>query len=232
MHLQYFTFNAFQTQCYLAWDNDGNCAIVDPGCQTPPEFERIMTFIETNSLRPACIMLTHAHFDHIYGMSDLAKEYGISVYAGRDELFSLENTNPYVCNSYALPLPETFPMIKRISEASIPSRFETVSDGDCIEVGSLRFKVISTPGHSAGGVCFLESEEKVLFSGDTLFAGAIGRSDFPGGDYDKLIASIMEKLMTLDGETKVYPGHGPATDISTEGMTNPFLQPFNEPYED
>ena len=101
-----------------------------------------------------------------------------------------------------------------------------------IEVGELRFEVIETPGHSVGGLCFLERSEKVLFSGDTLFAGAIGRSDHPGGDYDLLMKSIFTKLLALDGETKVIPGHGPNTDIATERMTNPFLMPFNEPYEE
>lgn len=101
-----------------------------------------------------------------------------------------------------------------------------------IEVGSLRFKVIETPGHTPGGVSFYEPAEKVLFSGDSLFAGAIGRTDHPGGDYEMLMKSILEKLVTLDGSVTVFPGHGPCTDIAREGMTNPFLLPFNEPYED
>ena len=101
-----------------------------------------------------------------------------------------------------------------------------------IEVGGLRFKVIETPGHTPGGVSFYEPSEKVLFSGDSLFAGAIGRTDHPGGDYEMIMKSIFEKLLHLDGETTVIPGHGPLTDISTERMTNPFLLPFNLPYED
>ena len=99
-------------------------------------------------------------------------------------------------------------------------------------MGSLKFQVLETPGHSRGGLCFYEANEQVLFSGDTLFAGAIGRTDQPGGDYDQLMKSIFEKLMTLDGDVKVIPGHGPSSDITTENMTNPFLQPFNEPYEE
>jgi glyoxylase-like metal-dependent hydrolase (beta-lactamase superfamily II) len=101
-----------------------------------------------------------------------------------------------------------------------------------IEVGDLRFEVIETPGHSQGGLCFYEKTEGVLFSGDTLFAGAIGRTDQLGGDYDLLMKSIFEKLMVLDGSVTVIPGHGPETSIATERMTNPFLMPFNEPYED
>ena len=101
-----------------------------------------------------------------------------------------------------------------------------------IEVGGLRFNVIETPGHTPGGVSFYEPAEKVLFSGDSLFAGAIGRTAHPGGDYEMLMKSILGKLVTLEGSVTVFPGHGPCTDIAREGMTNPFLLPFNEPYED
>ena len=101
-----------------------------------------------------------------------------------------------------------------------------------IEVGGLSFNVIETPGHTPGGVSFYEPAEKVLFSGDSLFAGAIGRTDHPGGDYEMLMKSILGKLVTLEGSVSVIPGHGPCTDIAREGMTNPFLLPFNEPYED
>jgi glyoxylase-like metal-dependent hydrolase (beta-lactamase superfamily II) len=101
-----------------------------------------------------------------------------------------------------------------------------------IEVGGLRFNVIETPGHTPGGVSFYEPAEKVLFSGDSLFAGAIGRTDHPGGDYEMLMKSILGKLVTLEGSVSVIPGHGPCTDIAREGMTNPFLLPFNEPVED
>ena len=93
------------------------------------------------------------------------------------------------------------------------------------------FKVIATPGHTPGCVCFYSEQAKVLFSGDTLFAGSIGRTDVDGGDYDKEIVSIMEKLMELPGDVEVYPGHGPATSIAVERTSNPFLQPFNEPWE-
>ena len=155
-------------------------------------------------------------------MAALAKEYDIPVYAHEGEMFTLEKTNPQVCGAYGLPLPELHP-------------FTYVSEGNDIEVGSIRFRVIETPGHSKGGLCFFAATERVLFSGDSLFAGAIGRTDHPGGDYDLLMKSIFEKLLPLDDSkapVKVIPGHGPCTDLATEGMTNPFLLPFNEPYED
>jgi glyoxylase-like metal-dependent hydrolase (beta-lactamase superfamily II) len=126
-------------------------------------------------------------------------------------------------------------MIKSFSDAHINSRFYPVTDRDTIEVGDLRFEVIETPGHSRGGLCFFERTERILFSGDTLFAGAIGRTDHPGGDYDALISGILQKLLPLDDSAKpvqVIPGHGPCTDLATEGMRNPFLQPFNLPYDE
>ena len=109
---------------------------------------------------------------------------------------------------------------------------KNVKDGDIIEAGAMRFEVLETPGHTTGGVCYLERKEKVLLSGDTIFAGAIGRTDHPGGDYDTIMKSIFGKLMSLDRDITVIPGHGPASDIATERMTNPFLLPFNEPYEE
>lgn len=232
IHLEHFTFNSFQTNCYVLWDENGKCAIVDPGCTSEAEISELAGFIGTKRLEPTCILLTHCHFDHIYGMAALAREYEIPVHADMNEMYSLQVTNDMLCKQFGFPMPDEFPIIKTIREASIASRAEFVMDGDVISVGELRFEVLQTPGHSKGGLCFLERNEKVLLSGDTLFAGAIGRTDHPGGDYDLLMRSIFEKLLMLDGETRVLPGHGPSSDISTERMTNPFLMPFNEPYED
>ena len=220
-NIRQFTFNPFQEQCLIVWDEGGFCAIVDPG-YTDTEKQELITFINANNLKPACVMLTHGHFDHIYGLADFVRTYQVPVYMDTKETFSFEKTNPYVCGNYGLPMPELPPY----------EYFRHVKDGDKIEVGSLSFEVLETPGHSVGGLCFLERTEKLLISGDTLFAGAIGRSDHPGGDYDQLMNSIFTKLMSLDGDIMVLPGHGPASDIATERMTNPFLMPFNEPYDE
>ena len=219
IHIKEFSFNTFQTRCCVVWDEDGICAFVDPGFSDASERTKLVAFVESKGLKPSCIMLTHAHFDHTYGVADLARTYGIPVYMDRKEAFTIENTNPYVCGAYGLPLPEAF-------EA------QDFPGGAAVRVGSLLFEVLETPGHSVGGVCLLERSEKVLFSGDTLFSGAIGRTDHPGGDYDLLMKSIFTQLMDLDGDTVVIPGHGPVSDIATERMTNPFLLPFNEPYTD
>ena len=230
--IEHFTFNAFQTCCSVVWDKDGNCAFVDPGNSSGTETEEIVSFVKARGLKPVCIMLTHCHFDHIYGMSALVREFDIPVYAHKEEEYTLAKTNPMVCEAFGLPLPDTFPIMDADGASISSDRYVAVADGDVVNVGELRFEVIETPGHTKGGVCFYERSEKTLFCGDTLFAGAIGRTDHPGGDYDTLMRSIFEKLLHLDGETAVIPGHGPSTDIATERMTNPFLMPFNEPYDE
>lgn len=232
IHIEHFTFNSFQTNCYILWDESGKCAIADPGCDSVEEIAEFTEFIEANGLQPECILLTHCHFDHIYGMAALARKYDIPVYADMNEMYSLQVTNTQLCSQFGFPMPDGFPIIRTSDEMHSNSKAAFVTDGDVINVGSLRFEVLATPGHSKGGLCFLERNEKVLLSGDTLFAGAIGRTDHPGGDYDQIMRSIFEKLLMLEGETRVLPGHGPSSDISTERMTNPFLLPFNEPYEE
>ena len=234
IHIEDFTFNAFQTRCCVVWDENGFCAFVDPGCSTPAELSQLTGTVSSRGLKPVCIMLTHAHFDHIYGVTALSEHYaGLPVYMHPEEAYTIEKTNPYVCKAFGLPLPDISfaqSLVDGTKESELT--FRAISEGDIIKVGDLKFRVLETPGHSRGGVCFYEEAEDILFSGDTLFAGAIGRTDHPGGDYDQLMKSILEKVVTLEGKVRVIPGHGPCSDIATEGMTNPFLLPFNEPYDE
>ncbi len=220
INIEHFTFNAFQTRCCVAWDEAGNCAFIDPGCSVPAELEALTSFVAAKGLKPVCILLTHGHFDHILGVADLASAFGaaLPIYMHPADRFTLEK-NEFFTRTFGVPMPKAFETVD-------------IAEGSIINVGSLRFEVIETPGHTVGGVSYLERAEKTLFSGDTLFAGAIGRTDHPGGDYDLIMKSILGKLTVLDGDITVIPGHGPCTDIATEGMTNPFLLPFNEPYED
>ena len=259
IHIQDFTFNSFQTRCSVVWDDSLSCAIVDPGCSSDAEISELTSFISSRGLKPVCIMLTHGHFDHVLGVADLVSRYdNLPVYMHPADKATLAG-NEYFTKWFGAPLPASFETVD-ICEAC-PSEGRTDGCCDCsadgpsdshagnpsenctdgpdgpkcisvIEVGGLRFNVIETPGHTPGGVSFYEPAEKVLFSGDSLFAGAIGRTDHPGGDYEMLMKSILGKLVTLEGSVTVFPGHGPCTDIAREGMTNPFLLPFNEPYED
>lgn len=219
LKIKLFPFNPFEENTLVLWDSTGEGAVVDPGCMTPDETESLKGFIRANKISPKMILLTHGHFDHIYGVPALVKEYGIPVYMSPDDKVMVEN-NHYISRKYHLP--------------DAPVQFETkpVADGDLVSFGETEFRVIATPGHTPGGVCYYAPADKILLSGDTLFAGTIGRTDHPWGDYDKLIVSVMDKLMGLDGDVEVIPGHGPATDISEERTHNPFLQPFNEPEDD
>ena len=222
VHVKNFYFNDFRECCSVIWDETGECVIVDPGCGTEPEKASLYGFISEKGLKPVKILLTHAHFDHIYGVAPMLERFpGIPVYMNSADIPVLEIL-PEMCGSFGLPVPDC------------NFRHDEVSEGAAIEVYGLRFEPIATPGHTPGGMSYLLHDDggDMLFSGDTLFAGAIGRTDLPYGEYDDEIRSIMEKLIILDPDTAVYPGHGHATTIGRERTGNPFLEPFNEPEEE
>ena len=226
IHIEYFTFNAFQERCCIVWDEGGNCAIIDPGFYTTAERDSLYRLIEEKSLSVKGILLTHGHFDHIFGVAEAAGHFNVPIHMHPSDKVILDEANPALCAAFGLKVPASLHDGNQ-TQGLIPAR-----EGDTIEIGSMKFEVIETPGHTPGGVCYLERNEKVLFSGDTLFAGSIGRTDNQWADYDALMAGIFGKLMELDGETDVIPGHGPTTSIADERMTNPFLMPFNEPFEE
>lgn len=219
LQIKTFCFNAFQERCCVAWDESGECVIIDPGFYTDSEKRELVSFISEKGLRPSAIILTHGHFDHIFGVSDCVKLYGVPVMMNPNDRVILKN-NGYFCDAFRLRRPD--------------ADFETrdVLDGDKVTFGGRVLEAMHTPGHTPGGLCWIDRDAKVLFSGDTLFAGSIGRTDNQWGDYDALIGGIFGKLMTLDGDITVIPGHGPQTSIAEERTRNPFLQPFNEPFED
>ncbi|MBQ4286746.1 MAG: MBL fold metallo-hydrolase [Bacteroidales bacterium] len=216
LQIKTFIFNPFEERGMVLWDESLQAVIVDPGCYTDAELGIVRRFIGENHLEVKAIWLTHAHFDHIYGVSALASEYKVPVYMNPEDEVILSH-DALLASNFGLRAPD-------ISFKRMPAK-----DGDVLHVGASEFKVIETPGHSPGCICFWNEAESILISGDTLFAGSIGRTDSPWGDYDKLIVGIMDKLMGLPGETLVIPGHGPRTDIAYERTHNPFLQPFNEP---
>jgi len=214
MQIKSFYFNPLRVCCYVVWDDTKECVIIDPGCSSDNEFERLKSFISDNELKPVKILMTHGHFDHIASAEDAATEWGIDIYMSdkdKDQVTYGHRTG------FALGFEKE---IKLFSKPSV-----NIKDGDVLTFGESSLTVIATPGHTLGGVCFYNEKERVLFSGDTLFAGSIGRTDHPGGDYESLIDNIIRKLMQLPMDVDVLPGHGPATDIGHEAATNPFLQP-------
>lgn len=221
MNYKVFYVNDLRECCYVVScgpangsQDAGQCVIIDPGMQDVGECSRMADYIEKNNLKPAAILLTHAHFDHIMGNSFVVGKWNVPTYLHADEEHSLKKAP-----QYALMFGETIP-------TPPTENLIFVEDGQELTFGSTTFKVLHTPGHTMGSVSYLS--EGHLFSGDTLFAGSIGRTDLPGGDYDAIQKSLKEKIMTLDPDTVVLPGHGPESTVASEISTNPFLQ-FDAP---
>jgi len=214
-----FICNDFSENCYLVWNEQLTGVIIDPGCYPGEECERVKNFAGEHGIKPAAILLTHAHFDHVYGVKELSEYFKIPVYMNAaDGTWAEYNSK--------------FPLQFGMSAPDMSFDFIPVQDDEILSFDDMSFRVITTPGHSSGSVCYYSEGMELLFSGDTLFAGAIGRTDVPEGDYDSEIVSIMEKLIFLPGSTDVYPGHGRPTSIAAERVNNPFLEPFNEKEDD
>ena len=239
IHIKSFCFNPFRENSYILWNEGRDCVIVDPGCYSSSETGTMKDFIASEGLTPKAIWLTHGHFDHIFGVAELSRSFRIPVLMAPDDKFIIERDEDYA-RGVGLRAPDVSFETKELSDGQIlrfvlrQAQDSAQDDNDAIlndSEESPTFKVIATPGHTPGCVCFYDEEDGVLLSGDTLFAGSIGRTDLDGGDYDKEIVGIMEKLMILPGDVEVFPGHGPSSSIAVERTSNPFLQPFNEPWE-
>lgn len=218
INIRYCVFNLFEEHTYLAWVRDGRCVIVDPGCREGAEQQALSDQLEREGLTPEAILLTHGHIDHILGVKALQDRFGIPVYMHPADTVALDY-NVRMAQRFRMKLPEG------------GFDWTPVQDGQVLGLAGMHFEVIATPGHTPGGVCYLEREQGVLFTGDTLFAGSIGRTDFPYSEYDDEIRSILEKLLPLDPDITILPGHGGPSTIGRERTGNPFLEPFNEPEE-
>lgn len=206
MKVEYSVVGMVGTNCFFAVNEETNeIIIVDPGDNAP----RLIEKIESKGYKPVAIILTHGHFDHVMAAEELSKKYGIKRYVHTIDGEVMKN--PVKNVGGMIGLNEGF------------DYDETVEDGDELTFAGLSFKVIHTPGHTPGGVCFYFEKEGVLFSGDTLFCESVGRTDFPGSSTSALINSIREKLFKLPDLTLVYPGHGEPTKIGYEKVNNPFV---------
>lgn len=205
MHIETIIVGEIQTNCYVVWTESKQAIVIDPGA----EATRILAFLEKNNLSVATYLLTHGHMDHISALKDMyeAMPAPIGLHSADIEwAFDESNQMPpfYLA-------PKRQPEIARVFK-----------DKQEWTDGGLTYRVISTPGHTPGSVCFHFQEQDVFFSGDTLFAGSVGRADLPGGNSQVLSASL-KKIATLPDNTVVYPGHGPATDMAHEKKTNFFM---------
>jgi len=208
--LKRFAFNPFQVNTYVLSDETGMCIIIDPGMQGVAEEKEIAEYITTNKLKPVMLLLTHAHIDHIVGNSFIADKYNLPLTAHKDCVPFLTNAIAHA-STFGLTLNKVKDIDNFIDE-----------DKD-IKFGHSSLKVLFTPGHANGSLCFYSKEDKFVITGDVLFNQSIGRTDLQTGDYDLLQNSIWKKLFTLPDDTIVYPGHGPETSIGFEKVNNPFV---------
>lgn len=193
-----------QENCFILFDEDKNAFVVDPGGSS----ENIIETIEKNSLNIKYILLTHGHFDHVGAVASLVKKYKAPVYLSKEDRAFLESPKEVRASAFGMQI-----------EAAEVDVF--VKEGDEIPFSEGNIKVIETPGHTLGSVCYLF--ENYLFAGDTLFNGSIGRTDFPESDHSLMVESL-KKLKKLDDEIYVLSGHGPESQISYEKMANPYLR--------
>lgn len=205
MIIKMFTFGLYLTNCYIVGcEETKEAVVIDPGFNRKDEANELLKTINQLGLNVKYIINTHSHPDHTAGNGIIIKETGATL------LIHSNNT-----------LRPRYKDARRRSEIGSHVAHNTLKDGDVIQVGRIRLKVLHTPGHSGDGISLLGDD--VVFTGDTLFAGSIGRSDFPGASFKEIMNSINTKLVTLPDHFLVYPGHGPPTTIGNEKRYNPFL---------
>lgn len=207
MKIETMVLGDVRTNCYLLIEEDTKRAlVVDPADRA----DVIARKLVDEGLTLQGILLTHGHGDHILAVGDLKKQFGVKVYAAKAE-------EPLLLEP-ALNLSQALFGIPVMVQPDV-----LLEDGQEFEVAGIHLRMLHTPGHTPGGCCYYQAEEKVLFSGDTLFCGSIGRTDFPGGSLSELVRSVKEKLLVLPGDVKVYPGHEEMTTIGHEKKYNPYM---------
>jgi len=210
IQVKQFVLNPFQENTYVVYDQSSEAVIIDGGCYSESEVDEVKRYIDAKNLKVKCIIATHGHIDHVIGIQALKEVYKVECFAHAEDL-PLIATTPSQARMFGL-------MIDKV-----PSIDKTVKEGDKITFGISTIEIIHTPGHSQGGICLFLREQKILFAGDTLFRGSIGRTDLVGGNYERLIESIIHKILPLGDDIVVYPGHGDSTTIEYERKNNSYL---------
>lgn len=207
MKIEMMVLGDVRTNCYLLINEETKEAlVVDPADRA----DVIVRKLIDEGLTLKAILLTHGHGDHILAVGDLKKQFGVKVYAAKAEEALLSDAAQNL--SKAL-----FGIVVTVKPDIL------LEDGQEFEAAGIRLRMLHTPGHTPGGCCYYQAEEKILFSGDTLFCGSIGRTDFPGGSLSELVRSVKEKLLVLPEDVKVYPGHEEITTIGHEKRYNPYM---------
>lgn len=206
-----FVFSDFQENTYIIHDEAGEAFIIDPGCNSLAEENMLKAYVESNNLRVTRLLNTHCHIDHVFGNQFVKDTYKVQLACHANEQVILQSV-PMVAQMYG---------IKRYIPSTID---EFLKEGDTIMLGNTALEVLFLPGHAPGHVGFLNRKDNWIISGDVLFRGAIGRTDFPYCNHQDLIQSIKQKMFTLPDDLVVYPGHFEPTTIGYEKKNNPFMK--------
>lgn len=211
LHIKTFTFNPYQENTYVIYNDAKECIIIDPGMHNYQEEQLFQSFIDGQELKPIALVNTHGHIDHVLGNRFIYETYGLMPQFHENELpllVQVQNYAPQMGIRYEpSPIPETF-----------------LTTDDKIEIGDESLSLLFSPGHSPGHLCLYSAEHNFLIGGDVLFHRSVGRTDLPGGNHQQLMESIANTIYTLPEETTVYPGHGPTTTIKEEKELNPFIR--------
>jgi len=210
LKIEQFTFSPLQENTYVIYNEQGWCAIVDPGCYFGNERNDLKDFVAERQLAPKYLLNTHCHLDHVFGNKFVHDKYGLNLHLHPLEKKLLDFA-PQSGESWGLPFD------------NYEGELVFIDEKDRIRIGEDELTILFTPGHSPGSICFYSQTENFVIGGDVLFRQSIGRYDLPGGDLNILLTSIREKLFVLPDDTVVYPGHGPETTIGYEKKFNPFL---------
>ena len=202
---------AAATNGYVVARDRGEPALL---IDAPPDIEGLAALVKRHDIVPVALLATHGHIDHIGGAGSAATRFSLTAYLHPDDDWLAGSPEDQLRSMFGMIPPGDF---------APPERYEALAHGQVLDLAGLQMRVLHTPGHTPGHCCFLLESEGSLFSGDQLFAGSIGRTDLPGGDHGTLMRSMADHVVTLPGETTVFPGHGPTTTIARELLTNPFL---------
>ena len=211
MRYKIFVNNLWQENTIVLYDESGEAAVVDCGCWGKEEEERMQEFFSAQGLKPVLLLNTHLHPDHVFGNHFMKEVYGLSTQAAEEDVFLIDNAVGFASSLGVRGMNQQ------------PQVGTYLKHGDVVSFGNTKLQVIAVRGHSPGGLCFYSEADRLLISGDVLFAGSVGRSDFPGGNGKLLIEDIRNRLFVLPDEVKVIPGHGPMTTIEEEKRYNPFF---------
>lgn len=206
-----FTFNPIQENTYIIYNEYGLCAIIDPGCYFEEERNQLFQFVQSKNLTPVFLLNTHCHLDHVFGNKYVSETWQLPLYLHEAEKMVLAFA-PKSAEMYGLPF------------ENYSGELKLLVPGEKVLLGEDELDILFTPGHSPGSVSFYSEKDGFVISGDALFAGSIGRTDLPGGDYDQLEKAIKTVLYTLPDYVKVYSGHGSGTSIGYEKRNNPFVR--------